>query len=133
METSAFINELFQRYRADFSEAEGWHDPPNSEDFNRWLSGLASYEVTARFDALGLELARRYSSGECSFSFCDWVVNKAYSDLTSRLPPGGLDYPVLFDEIYQAFDDGEWDHHGKSEDPVSEFTNPAIAAILARS
>jgi hypothetical protein len=132
VETSAFIGELFERYAADFSDSEGWRDPPDSGDFDRWLSGVVCNEVTARFDALGLELARRYHSGEYSFSFCDWVINAAYGELLGRSSPHAFSYPVLFDEIYQAFDDGEWDHHGKSDDPVRDFTKPAIAAILGR-
>ncbi len=84
---------------------------------------------------MGTRLARRYHAREYTFLFSDAVINAAYGDLMARVASvGGFEYPQLFDEIYQAFDDGEWGHQGEwfTEQPVITYTDPAVAAIVAR-
>jgi len=41
-------------------------------------------------------------------------------------------HPDKWSEVYKAFDAGEFDHFGRSSNPVAEFTNPQIAEFLAK-
>tara|TARA_R100001224_G_scaffold35352_1_gene19931 strand:+ start:2042 stop:2479 length:438 start_codon:yes stop_codon:yes gene_type:complete len=91
----------------------------------------------AAFDAVAVLLARRYHAGELDYETADWIANAIDTDMLElmiQLQPGAstIDTPQAWQEVYDAFDAGEFDHFGRSEDPVGEFTNPEIEAFLAR-
>lgn len=92
--------------------------------------------ATAVFDNLAVILAREYANKELDFEMADGLANEFQGELVEMLidlwPRGDSDlYPHLWSEVYEAFDSGEFDHFGRSSDPVCEFTDPAIAEVLA--
>jgi len=105
----------------------------STEDIACW-AGPLDKDVTAFLDRLGGEIAKSYQSGDLSYEFCDLLVNDLFEILFDRqfLDPQGS-WAHLFYEVYEAFDAGEFhrkaDH---SDDPVAEFTNPAVANIIAK-
>src|SRR6185312_2139001 len=104
MDTHAFVLELADRFGRDFSHEHGWQNAPCQADFDRWLSGATGNQITDRFNDLGTVLARRYHSGEYHFLLCDWVINRAESELMERVVSDrSFEYPQLFEEIYRAF------------------------------
>jgi hypothetical protein len=102
-------------------------------DLARW-GGDSEEDIAKFFDKIGREIALAYHSGQVSFSFCDLLVNDLFALVIDRSrndpqPP----WPALFYEVYEAFDAGEWHRRDdKSDDPVEEYTNPAIDGIVAK-
>ena len=92
--------------------------------------------ASAVFDKLAVILARKYHSGELDYETADWFANQFESELTNLIvemwPKTNGPYPMKWSEVYEAFDAGEFDHFGRSSDPVREFTEPMIAEFLAK-
>jgi hypothetical protein len=88
-------------------------------------------------NSLALEIARQYSIGELDYVFCDRVINSlslaAWSEeffsITDR------ETPKVLDEIYLAFDAGEYYHpeDKPNDDPEVKYTRPMISEILERN
>jgi hypothetical protein len=120
------IAELQRRYALDW---EG--QAPVEEDIAAWTGESVEEEVTL-YNNLGAELARGYDEKRYSFAFCDTVVNQLYALMISKQhadPPPP--WPKLFFRVYEAFDAGEMHRRAdKSDDPISELTNPEIAEIV---
>ena len=92
--------------------------------------------ASAVYDKLAFILARKYRSGELDYETADWFANQFEGelvDLTIAIwPKKGGPQPSKWAEVYEAFDAGEFDHFGRSTDPVAEFTNPQTAEFLAK-
>ena len=92
--------------------------------------------ASAVYDKLAFILAGKYQSGELDYETADWFANQFEGelvDLTIAIwPRKGGPQPSKWLEVYEAFDAGEFDHFGRSNDPVAEFTNPQIAEFLAK-
>ena len=93
--------------------------------------------ATAVFDKLAVILASKYAAQELDYETADWLANEFEGDLVSLLismwPKGDSDlYPELWLEVYEAFDAGEFDHFGRSSDPIAEFTDPQISEFLVK-
>jgi len=95
---------------------------------DRWTEGSAEFEKQL-YDDLAKMLATRYVARDYTFEFCDWVVNSLWGLMIAREARAFSDRLC---EVYQAFDDGEWNHFGKSQDPVADYTDPAIAEIVSK-
>ena len=105
----------------------------STEDIACW-AGHLDKDVTEFLDRLGGEIAKSYECGDLSYEFCDLLVNDLFGLLVQRqfLDPQGS-WPHLFYEVYEAFDAGEFHRKADySDDPVAEFTNPAVANIVAK-
>ena len=92
--------------------------------------------ASAVFDQLALILARKYAAGDCDFETADRLANTLEGELIKLLttiwPKGDIEvYPHNWSRVYEAFDAGEFDHFGRSADPVKEFTDPQIREFLA--
>jgi hypothetical protein len=86
------------------------------------------------FNAIGIRIAEGFHRSEFTFDFCDAVVNKMVIHLYSGFV-AGIDnaWAVTFDNIYLAFDAGEYTRPGRDEEnPVEVYTRPAIASILEK-
>ncbi|WP_423141686.1 hypothetical protein ACOYW6_12785 [Parablastomonas sp. CN1-191] len=100
-------------------------------DISRWTEGSVDAEEGV-FDGIAALLARGYHERRYSFEFCDEVVNELYEPMISRQflassPP----WPELYWSVFEAFDAGEFHRQpDKSDDPIAEFTVPAIADIV---
>ncbi|MBH0112255.1 hypothetical protein I5E68_04710 [Novosphingobium sp. YJ-S2-02] len=120
----ACIAELEQRH------LKGW-EPVSEADICRWTNG-AEGGVELLYDSIGAELARGYHERRYSFEFCDEVVNDLNAlliDMQFSAPPHP--WPKLFLRVYEAFDAGEYHRKpDRSDDPVSEFTDPYITKIV---
>ncbi|MGB7419449.1 MAG: hypothetical protein WA918_09740 [Erythrobacter sp.] len=93
--------------------------------------------ATAVFDQVALILARSYSNCELDYETADMLANAfqgALLDLIMDFWPAGDGgpYPMQWSLVYEAFDAGEFDHFGRSSNPVAEFTDPMIAEFLAK-
>jgi hypothetical protein len=105
----------------------------SDNDLTRWIEASGT-TLTQFLDKIGGDLAKAYSDGELTYKFCDTIVNDLFALLVARAVTDSQEaWPMLFDEVYDAFDAGEYYHRAdRSDDPVVEFTNPAIAAIVAK-
>ena len=102
------------------------------EDLDKWASTLGLSWLAA-LDVIGAELARRYDSKQVNFAFGDSLANDLESTLIFRhqdVPEDG--WPMIWSEVYEAFDAGEWRPADDPDDPVLKFTNPAISDIVAK-
>jgi len=93
--------------------------------------------AAAVFDKLAVILARSYHTGQLDYETADMLANAFEGELVNLLidfwPKGdGGPYPTHWAQVYEAFDAGEFDHFGRSSDPVREFTDPAIAEFLEK-
>jgi hypothetical protein len=92
--------------------------------------------ASAVYDKLAVILARKYHEGELDYETADWFANQFQGELTRLFidmwPKNDGPYPEKWSDVYEAFDSGEFDHFGRSTDPVAEFTNPQIAEFLAK-
>lgn len=92
--------------------------------------------ASAVYDKLAVILARKYHEGELDYSTADWFANQFEGELIDLIvaiwPQNDGPYPSKWSEVYEAFDAGEFEHFGRSSDPVSEFTNPQIAQFVAK-
>lgn len=99
----------------------------------RAASDASPENAADSFDALGLEIARRYNSSLISFADADTLANAMFSAMCH-----GAFFTDYFDadrvaaRVYYAFDEGEYIHRGESDaiDPVEKYTNPMIEEIL---
>ncbi|MEO7131391.1 MAG: hypothetical protein ABIZ07_08465 [Dermatophilaceae bacterium] len=94
-----------------------------------WLGDhVAEPESEAQvLDAVSLEVAQRYSAGEMTFRQCDEVMSLVWSFCCRP----GHPIPDLTHEVFEAFDQGEYDH-GDGADPEARFTKPMIRRIVNR-
>jgi hypothetical protein len=79
------------------------------------------------YDAFARYLALAFHQRELPFAFCDAVLN----DLHTVITMADDVRPDLFWRVYLAFDAGEYHRNAdKSDNPVAEYTEPAIADIV---
>jgi len=81
------------------------------------------------YNELALVIARRFISGDMGFEDADLAINSIWSlMIMSTDRNSDLADPAY--SIYQAFDEGEYDH-GDGEDPIEKFTKPRITELLS--
>ncbi len=104
-----------------------------SDDIATW-TGESGETISALLDRLGDEIAKGYHARTLSYEFCDEVMNYLFAELMEALlEDPALPDPALFHQVYDAFDAGEYHRReDRSDDPIAEFTDPAIADIVAR-
>jgi hypothetical protein len=124
MDAPAILDDMLTSRRTLPEDDIVW---PDAKRLEEWAGGLPDAEV-ALFDDLAANLAKRYAAGEISFEEGDDIANQLWVLMIRR----GGGWSHLLAEVYGAFDDGEWSHFGKSDDPVREFTDPAITEIVSR-
>ncbi|MDG5750437.1 hypothetical protein P8R33_04900 [Qipengyuania sp. XHP0211] len=102
------------------------------DDLDRW-SGLLGLPWFESLNCIGVELAKRYDSGTVNYAFGDSLANELWSEMISRhqeIPEGC--WPQQFDEVYLAFDAGEFRRKKDGDaDPVKLYTDPMIADFVA--
>jgi len=105
----------------------------STDDIALW-GGTLDKEVTDFFNRIGGVIAVAYQAGDVTYEFCDQLVNDLFGWLCTEPFDDPLrSWPHLFCEVFEAFDAGEYCRRpDKSDDPVSDFTNPAIAHIVAK-
>ena len=103
------------------------------DDLDRW-SELLGLHWLESLNCIGVELAKRYDRGSVNYAFGDSLANELWSELIGRheqIPEGS--WPQQFDEVYLAFDAGEFCREKDGQaDPVKLYTDPMIADFLAR-
>ena len=125
---TAVLDEYLEHWNRRSGDWPDWW--PDQTTLNGWTDRSAEKELEL-YDGLAELLARRYHAGDLSFEFCDWVANNVWHLMITRDGSTRVFSDTLH-ELYEAFDAGEWSHFGKSSDPVTDYTNPAIAVIVAR-
>jgi hypothetical protein len=105
----------------------------SSSEIENWASerGLSLPDF---LDKIGIEIAKRYHSGQDSFELSDSLVNDLWGLLIFRVANNDdIRWPDDFYEVYNAFDSGEFHRlPDRSDDPQADFTMPLIAAFLAK-
>ena len=94
-------------------------------DVQRWCAqhGLSRSEF---FHNIAEILAVGFNTLGLSFEFCDAIVNDLFGPYTDTAKPKS----ELFWDVYLAFDEGEYYHGNRDEDPVETYTVPKIALIV---
>ena len=92
------------------------------------LSGVPPNDL---YNALLLEVTKRFLRGELSFEDADGVANDVWECMTSDMVDLGDAFEMAEPaySIYQAFDDGEWGRVD-GEDPVEQYTRPELGRLL---
>lgn len=103
------------------------------------LKAVAVAEATsapAILDQLACHVAEQYDSGALSFEDADFIMNAAFGVGVSEVFWSEHDYvvPPIMQEVYLAFDAGEYHHHGDGEDidPELKYTRRLIKQFLSR-
>lgn len=120
---------------------------PPAELIGIGLSGVICYPLLKLFavatavtppeilDQLACHVAQQYMSGTMSFEDADTIMNAAFSVAVTEefLARHDRTIPPLMYEVYEAFDAGEFHHHGDASDidPEVKYTKPLIQRFLA--
>ena len=101
--------------------------------FAEWCKSSGFSAIDAA-NNLALEIARQYATGQLDYVFCDRVMNslsimvwsEEFFELSNR------ETPQILDEVYLAFDAGEYVHSGDvpSDDSETKYTRPMVDKIL---
>lgn len=80
---------------------------------------------------VALAVALRFTSNSRDFEFCDDVMNGLIGAIVDLSLRGHMPEPAF--SIYQAFDAGEYCHHGDPREvcPWEKYTRPELERILA--
>ncbi len=102
-------------------------------DLSKWSTDL-KLSSSDFLNQIGLEIAKRYHAKELSFEFCNSLINYLWGDMLElTLEEKSFQWPSVFHDVYEAFDAGEFRRSSdKTDDPITEFTNPEIASIVER-
>lgn len=89
--------------------------------------------LTRVLDLASLEVARRYQAGALAFEHADRIMNGLWGVLFGQ-PPEDIEIPEITEEIYVAFDSGEYHHPDdpRDVDPEAKYTRPLVAAALLK-
>ncbi len=122
----AIFTEIVSRYEDDailFADAA---------EIDRWGAKLG-VDWLKSLDVISAELAKRYQSGLVSYEIGDAIANDLWGALIMRSGQvSNDDWPTLCQNVYFAFDAGEYRRKEDGDaDPVELYTNPAIAKIIA--
>jgi hypothetical protein len=97
-----------------------------TEDVLHWAIDLA-LEPAALLDRIAAHLVEGFHQGALDYDYCDVVANAFFTPALDLCADESFAW-----DTYLAFDDGEHSHGGTSEDPVADYTRPAVAALFAR-
>ena len=91
-------------------------------------------DIAAFLDRFAARIARAYHAGELPYAVCDSIVGDLFGLLQALAMDGVAHrWPALFQQVHDAFDAGAYHARADgSDDPVATYTDPAIAAIVAR-
>lgn len=84
-------------------------------------------------NTISLEVAQRFISGELSYDLADDIMNGFFGVMFDVMGvDGNLPRPAF--DIYQAFDEGEYQHLGDSGHipPYELYTRPYLMEILLK-
>jgi hypothetical protein len=126
VDIDALVPDLWRRY--PFLEDESLRvrlGGIKESDVAFWSSEYGGDRQTV-YVAFARYLAIAFHERRLPFAFCDAVMN----DLQTIIAMADEPHPDLFWQVYLAFDAGEYHRReDKSDDPVAEHTEPAIADI----
>ncbi|MBL4717899.1 MAG: hypothetical protein OSA41_11470 [Erythrobacter sp.] len=125
------LDQIFAELRSR-CDTDGYIHTFYVDDLERW-SGLLGLPWFESLNCIGIELAKRYDSGSVNYAFGNSLANELWSEMISRLEemPEGC-WPLQFDEVYSAFDAGEFRRKKDGEaDPVKLYTDPMIMDFVA--
>jgi hypothetical protein len=85
----------------------------------------------ALFDLFARRIAHEYDSERLSFEVSDCAMNSLSAYCLSQYD---VDLPCYAQEVYFAFDQGEFRHQGDNEsvDPEATYTRPRIRSLVVR-
>ncbi|KTT74154.1 hypothetical protein [Sphingomonas endophytica] len=98
------------------------------------LSRAPGEDIAAFLDRFAARIARAYHAGDLPYAIGDSILG----DLRGLLEGLWMDgiahrWPALFQQVHDAFEAGAYHRRADgSDDPVATYTDPAIAAIVAR-
>lgn len=90
--------------------------------------------TTSLLDQLSLEVARKYAKSEISFESADRIMNSVFAMICTEefIERNGQAFPDITYAVFQAFDEGEYDHSqdAPDENPEEKYTKPMILQVL---
>lgn len=108
-------------------------DHPDGFPILRWhTDGLQESQF---LNEIAAEIAIGYGEGRYSYAFGDFAANALWSSYIASVGHGRLEtpHPDLLRKVYDAFDAGEMANpSAPPHDPVTTYTDPMIADILAK-
>jgi hypothetical protein len=90
--------------------------------------------LTVALDAAAKTVARRYLSGELTYTAGDMVMNLLFGFVCRRVvAEDGFEIPRFMNAVFLAFDAGEFYPDSiRSPTPEERFTRPQIEALLGK-
>lgn len=89
----------------------------------------ASFSKTS--DRLMVTVAEAFLDGRLTYSDADQVANSWWSEMCDPVRLEGESIPDLARAIFEAFDEGEYDH-GDGLDPAEHYAIPLLRSALDR-
>ena len=97
------------------------------------VAAVRSMPLSHLFDLASLHVARSYERTTLTFEDADRIMNGLWG-LLFQQPIENIVIPEITQDIFEAFDQGEYHHAGDSDDidPEAKYTRPLVAAALAK-
>jgi hypothetical protein len=105
--------------------------PPFSHDDLEAARSVSGLSMSDFLDCIARRVAHQYFAEILSFEVADCAINSLSAYCLSQHE---VMLPSYANEIYNAFDRGEYRHadDGVNEDPETKYTKPQIRAIVVR-
>jgi hypothetical protein len=104
-------------------------------DLLRKLARDAEVTPAAVIDGLAVFVATQYSEGAMAFEEADTIMNASFAVSISEeyWAENDRTIPHAMYEVYEAFDAGEYHHHGDASevDPELKYTKPLVEKFLS--
>ena len=83
-------------------------------------------ETASTWDALAIGVAQRYLRGDVDFTAADSFMNVLWGFAIVDGQPSSV-----MTRVYEAFDDGEYQHRADHVDSEAKYTRPQLAELLS--
>jgi len=87
---------------------------------------------TQQFNLVSIRIAENFMSGELSYTDADFAMNGVWPVMLDYIMKNDIPLVEPCYAIYEAFDQGEYDHKDGS-DPVEKHTKPLLIEVLANA
>ncbi|MDX1538713.1 hypothetical protein [Arsukibacterium sp.] len=106
-------------------------DKEEKGDYDSCASEM-NVELPQLFNLVSIRIAENFMSGQLSYTDADFAMNGVWPVMLDYIMKNDIPLVEPCYAIYEAFDQGEYDHKDGS-DPVEKYTKPLLIEVLANA
>ena len=106
----------------------------DKEEKNDYVSCASELNVDLPqlFNLVSIRIAESFIGGQLSYTDADWAMNGVWPVMLDYIMENNMPLVEPCYAIYEAFDQGEYDHKDGS-DPVEKYTKPLLVEALSNA